>query len=395
MPTKRIVVAITARASYSRIRSFLLAVHESTDFELQVLVSGSAVLERFGAVVENIKRDGFTVIDSLYTSVEGGEPINMALTAANTIAATALTLRSIRPDYVVTVADRYETIGTAIAASYLGLPLIHIQGGEVTGNIDEKVRHAITKLADVHFVANRDSARRVIQMGEAPEQVYVTGCPSLDLVEPALDITTEDLQSKLNENGVGADIDLNSPFIVISQHPETEFYAESFQQMSMTLEASHLLGLPQVILWPNIDAGSDATSKAIRVAREAGYLTSAKFVKNLDGLVFLKLLSLSACLMGNSSVGLRECGLMGVPVVNAGIRQSNRARGQNVIDVPWSVQEILAAALKQTRHGSYEPSTLYGTGSSHNTMLDCLRILKVPPMKFFKDLASVDPDGDA
>lgn len=360
----KICVAITARPSYSRIRSALDFLHKNPDVELVVLCSGSSLLDRYGRVVDLIKSDGFNVIEELYTFVEGNEPINMALTAANTINHTAAALRRINPNFVVSIADRYETLGTAVAAAYLGIPLIHIQGGEITGNIDEKVRHAVTKLADVHLVANSRAADRLVRMGEHPDRVIVTGCPSIDIAREALTLDVSEVQDELRRRGVGADVSLASNYLVVLQHPDTDTYSESYAQMQATLEAVQQLNIPTVVFWPNVDAGSDATSKCIRVFRESGKLKQVQYVKNLDGKLFLRLLRGAGCLIGNSSVGLRECAYLGVPVVNIGRRQLGRDRAANVIDVAHDPHAIEGAVRTQLEHGIYSSSNLYGDGQA-------------------------------
>lgn len=358
----KVCAAITARPSYSRIRAALESLHGNPDVELIVLCSGSALLDRYGKVVDLIKSDGFRVEEELYTFVEGNEPINMALTAANTVNQTAAALRRINPDFVITIADRYETLGTAVASAYLGIPLIHIQGGEITGNIDEKVRHAVTKLADVHLVANQRAAERLVRMGEHPSSVMVTGCPSIDIAREALALEVSAVQKALGRSGVGAEIDLAGDYLVVLQHPDTDTYSESYAQMQATLDAVHRLDLPTIVFWPNVDAGSDATSKCIRVFRESGKLKKVHYVKNLEGKLFLRLLMGARCLIGNSSVGLRECAYLGVPVVNIGRRQLGRDRAANVADVAHDAMGIQAAVQGQLEHGPYASSALYGDG---------------------------------
>lgn len=372
----KVCAAITARPSYSRIRAALASLHANPDVELVVLCSGSALLDRYGKVVDLIRADGFQVEEELYTFVEGNEPINMALTAANTINQTAAALRRINPDFVISIADRYETLGTAVAAAYLGIPLIHIQGGEITGNIDEKVRHAVTKLADVHLVANQRAGDRLVRMGEHPSSVVVTGCPSIDIARDALNMEMDAVKLALRRSGVGADIDLDGDYLVVLQHPDTDTYSESYAQMQATLDAVHRLDMPTIVFWPNVDAGSDATSKCIRVFRESGKLGKVHYVKNLEGTLFLRLLMGSRCLIGNSSVGLRECAYLGVPVVNIGGRQRGRDRAANVADVAHEAEAIESAVRAQVAHGRYPASDLYGNGYAGQEIGRVIAVLK-------------------
>lgn len=369
---KKILICITARPSYSRIRSAILALQKKENIDVSVLASGSALLERYGRVVDLIRADGINVVDELYTFVEGNESINMALTTAATISSTAAAISRLAPDLVVTIADRYETLGTAIAASYCGVPLVHIQGGEVTGNIDERVRHSVTKLSDFHLVANTDCKKRLKQMGEKNTSIFITGCPSLDIVNESLLIPLSKIKESIENYGVGADVDVSKPFIMVLQHPETESYKESYDRMRKTLAALEELDMPALIFWPNVDAGADATSKAIRVSREQGMLKNTRYIKNLDGKLFLRLLKQTKCLIGNSSVGIRECSFIGVPVVNIGERQLGRMQAENVINSSWNTNEILEAVRNQLKHDEYKSSNIYGDGLSGERIAELL-----------------------
>jgi UDP-hydrolysing UDP-N-acetyl-D-glucosamine 2-epimerase len=377
---RRLVVAITARPSYSRIRSAIEALRISSDIEVQVICSGSALLDRYGRVVDLIRDDGFDVAEEIYTFVEGNEPMNMALTTANTIQHTASTLRRLSPNWVMTIADRYETMGTAVAAAYMGIPLIHVQGGEITGNIDEKVRHAVTKLADVHLVSTPLAGQRLHRMGESPSSVHVTGCPSIDLAREAMDIPLERVQAAINEYGVGTHLDLRNDFIVVLMHPETDSYDQSYARMQTTLEVVADVGMQTLVFWPNVDAGSDATSKAIRVFRESGRFVNVHYIKNLEGHIFLRLLHQARCLVGNSSVGIRESAYIGTPVVNLGDRQFGRERGSNVLSASWQRGEIREAIRQQLSVGRYPCSTLYGDGLAGQRIADIVCSLSGAPI---------------
>lgn len=357
----------------------------NSNVELQVLCSGSALLDRYGRVVDLIRSDGFDIVDELYTFVEGDELVNMALTTSGTIGQTAALLRNTQPNVVVTVADRYETLGTAVSAAYLGIPLVHIQGGEITGNIDEKVRHAVTKLADLHLVATEGAAERVRRMGEAASMVHVTGCPSVDLAREASNLDGSIVQTELAGLGAGDRVNLDGDFVVVLQHPETEAHDDSFHQMEMVLEAVRLSGLPAIVFWPNVDAGSDGTSKAIRVFREAGKASGFQFVKNLEGHLFLTLLKRARCLIGNSSVGIRECAYIGTPVVNIGQRQQGRERASNVTDVAWGNGSVSEALARQLERGTYESSDLYGDGFAGRRIADLIATADIPTAKRFCD----------
>jgi UDP-hydrolysing UDP-N-acetyl-D-glucosamine 2-epimerase len=279
---------------------------------------------------------------------------------------------NLRPDVVVTVADRYETLATAVAAAYLNIPLAHVQGGEVTGSIDEKVRHAVTKLADLHLVSTAKAAERVIRMGESPESVFMTGCPSIDLACEILGSPALDFDPIEKYGGVGQRIDLSGGYVVVMQHPVTTEHERARAHVTETLHAARDSGLPTLWFWPNPDAGSDGTSAGIRSFRENERPENIHFFKNMAPTDFLRLLYNSRCIVGNSSVGIRECSFLGVPAINIGSRQTGRDRGQNVIDVAHVRQEITAAMAKHFSNGRYPRDPLYGTGDAGVRIADVL-----------------------
>lgn len=372
MSKRRICVVVTARPSYSRIRTALKAIQASDKLELQLVVAASALLDRYGNALKYIEEDGFKPSAHVHMVLEGENLSAMAKTTGLGMLEISTAIDNLRPDFVVTVADRFETMATAVAAAYMNVPLVHVQGGEVTGSIDEKVRHSITKLADFHFPSTRGAAERIERMGEPKDRVFVTGCPSIDLalevkLRPQLDFSPLE-----KYGGVGAQVDLSKGYVVVLQHPVTTEYMESRAEIEETLEAMHALQMPVLWFWPNVDAGSDGTSRGIRAFRERVKTDQFHFFKNMTGTDFLRLLVNSRCLVGNSSVGIRECGFLGVPVVNIGTRQMGRERGPNVLDVDYGRKQILEATRSQMDHGPYESDSTYGDGFAGVRIADTL-----------------------
>ncbi len=380
---RKVCVVVTARPSYSRIKTALKAIQDHPNLELQLVIAASALLDRYGSAVNYIENDGFTISAKVFNVLEGENLTAAAKTTGIGILELSTVFDNLSPDVVVTVADRFETMATAISASYMNIPLAHVQGGEVTGNIDEKVRHAITKLSDYHFVASDSSKERVIKLGENPEMVFNTGCPSIDLAAEVLENPSFDFDLFEKYSGSGKKLDLSNGYLVVMQHPVTTEHESSRNHIEITLEALHELNKPILWFWPNVDAGADGTSKGIRVFRETKDASNFHFFKNMKPNDFLRLLKNADCLIGNSSVGIRECAFLGVPVVNIGSRQSGRDRGANVIDVNYDKESIKNAILKQIENGHKHSDTIYGNGTAGEKIANLLAEL---PLIFDKKL---------
>lgn len=372
MSQRKICVVVTARPSYARIRSVLQAVQARASLKLQLVVGASALLDRYGGTIQHIESDGFHVEARVYMVVEGENVVTMAKSTGLGLVELATVLDNLRPDIVVTVADRYETLATAVAASYMNIPVAHIQGGEVTGSIDDRVRHAVTKLSNLHFVACQSARERVIRMGENPDTVFVTGCPSIDLAASLLINPKLDFDPFERYGGVGPSVDLSDGYVLVLQHPVTTESEEARHQVTETLHAVHDANLPAIWFWPNVDAGSDGTSKGIRIWRESNGLSNIHFFRNMAPVDFLRLLFNAKSILGNSSVGIREAGFFGVPAVNIGSRQTGRDRGPNVVDVGHDRTEIASALRCQIKHDRYPPDSTYGDGKAGGRVAELL-----------------------
>jgi UDP-hydrolysing UDP-N-acetyl-D-glucosamine 2-epimerase len=378
---RKVCAVITARPSYSRIQTALTAMADDPSIELQLVVGASALLDRYGSAIEVIEKDGLDIAARVFMVLEGESPMTMAKTAGIGLLELSTVFGNLRPDLVVTVADRYETIATAVAASYMNLPLVHLQGGEVSGSIDEKVRHAVTKLADVHMVATELAAKRVVAMGERPESVFVTGCPSIDLAAEVSENSALDFDPLERYGGVGGDLDLYDGYVIVVQHPVTTQYELARQHALETLYAVRGIGSPALWFWPNVDAGSDGTARAIRSFRENERPPNIHFFKNMQPRDFLRVVANSKCVVGNSSVGIRECSYLGVPVVNIGDRQEGRERGINVVDVGYDREEIAAAVTRQFETGRFPLDTLYGDGRSGRRIAELMNRIELTTEK--------------
>src|SRR4029079_18504526 len=249
---RRICFPITSRAYYGRSQLLLKKLQDHPGVELELMLGGSILLDKYSRhIADDIEAGGFTISTSLFNVIEGGNHVAMAKTACLTALEFTNGFHAADPDVVVICGDRFEQRAIAMAAAYLNKTIAHIEGGDVTGSIDESVRDAITKLAHLHFVTNEGAYRRVLAMGENPAYVFQTG--SLD-VEVASQVETVLTNARINGHGVGHEVDITRPFLTVIQHPVTT-EASNRQHLETTLEAITALDMPTIWFWPNPDAG--------------------------------------------------------------------------------------------------------------------------------------------
>ncbi len=380
---RKICFPIMSRVHYARQKHLLELLAKHPKIELQLVVGGSALLEKYGDKFLNAIRETFPIQETLFNVIDGGNHVAMAKTAGLTALEFTNSLYKLSPDIVLIRGDRFEQLASAMVAAYLNKTIAHIEGGDITGTIDESVRHAITKLAHVHFVTNEDARRRVIQMGENPKLVFNVGSPDVEfaaLVDKKLDGRV------INNAGMGARINVNKPFLIMMQHPVTT-EKNNRRNIETTLRAIDAINLPTVVFWPNSDAGTSDMAKAIRIYREHGKLRNQKlhFVTDILPEDFIALLRRASVLVGNSSSGIKEASYLGVPVVNIGSRQSNRLRGPNVIDVDYDDAEIKKAIKDQLTHGPYQKSEVYYKKDTSKKITAILSRVKLYTQKKFYD----------
>lgn len=359
-PTRRkVCVVLVDRANYGRLKPVMEAIRSNPHLELQILAAGTMVLERFHQPVQVLRQDGFHVDGEIYIELEGSTPVTMAKSVGFGVVEFASEYQRLKPDLVLLIGDRYEALAATVAAAYMNICIAHIQGGEVSGSIDESTRHAISKFAHFHFPSTRRSADYLIRMGENPETILSVGCPSSDIAR-SLDRTL--LPEVVNAGGSGGWIDVEKSFLLVIFHPTTTEFGSERTQMEELLQALHVLQMQTILLWPNIDAGADHISKAIRVFRDRTQQNWLWTMTNLSPENYLKVLSNAACAIGNSSSFVRDASYFGTPVVLAGARQDGREIDEHVRPVGMRVTEIVAAVRSQLAHGRFQPSTLYGDG---------------------------------
>lgn len=357
---RRVAVVLVDRANYGRLEPVMHALQAHPAVELLTVVGGTMVLQRFGRPLDVVMQAGFRIDAEIYQELEGSTPATMAKSVGYGIAEYANAFHRLRPDLVLLIGDRYEALAAAIAAAYMNLCLVHVQGGEVSGSIDESARHAITKFAHYHFPSTARAAEYIVRMGERPDTILGVGCPSSDL---ARTIAPGVAPEVLNGHGAGAAIDPDQPFALAVYHPTTTEYGDEGEQIQAVLDGLGRIAMPTVLLWPNIDAGSDRIAKRIRLFRQRpevkGWLRT---LTNLQPSEYLATLATAACAVGNSSSFVRDASFFGTPVVLVGRRQAGREIDAHVEPVEVDAAAISRALRGQLAHGRYPRSQLYGDG---------------------------------
>ncbi|MEX2526775.1 MAG: UDP-N-acetylglucosamine 2-epimerase [Gemmatimonadota bacterium] len=384
------MVILVDRANYGRMWPVMKAIQRDPELELLTVCAGTMLLERFGQAEHVVQRDGFKVDGRVFLEVEGSVPATMAKSVGLGVIEFSTEFQRLDPDIVLLIGDRYEALAASVAAAYMNVPIAHIQGGEASGSIDESTRHAITKFAHLHFPATDRSAEYIIRMGEDPAHVHNVGCPSGDYILHALG---DDLPPDLfRQVGVGGTFAPDDPFLLVIYHPVTTRFSQERARVEELLQALDRMKHRTVWLWPNIDAGSDDISKALRVYREHNDDAWLHLIKNLEPPVFQKLLKRAACAVGNSSSFVRDSTFSGTPVVLVGDRQAGREWGANLMNVEPEARTIEAAVRAQLSHGRYPASHLYGNGTAASQIVAALRTFTPYPQKrlsYLEDHAAV------
>ena len=372
MKKRKICIIITTRGNYAKMKSLIKAIRKRREIELQLIVGGGAVLPKYGNIIGSLNGKDLKVDRVIHFLVEGENPITMAKSAGLAVTEFSTAFENLQPDVVIVIADRFECLSIAMAASYMNIPLAHVEGGEVSGSIDESVRHAITKLSHVHFPATKEAAIRIEKLGEDPRSIFTVGCSSLDIIKDMDLHDLEPVMARQRDGGVGTIVDLSKPYIVVIQHPVTTEYNLNINHINETIRAIESLKMGTIWIWPNMDAGSDGISKGIRIFRETRRPEYIHFFKSLPIEHYAPLLANASCIVGNSSSGIREAAFLGTPTVNIGSRQAGRERGKNVIDVDYDHVQIKDAIQRQVQHGHYEPDYIYGDGNAGEKIADIL-----------------------
>ncbi len=371
---KRIGVVTVSRSDYGHLRPVLEALRRAPDLELLLLVAGMHLASEFGLTVRDIEADGFPISARVEMLGGGDTPEAVAAATGRGVAGFGEAFARLRPDVVVVLGDRFEMLAAAVAALPFALPVAHIHGGEVSeGAMDNQIRHAITKLAHLHFASAEPHARRIAAMGEEPWRIHTVGAPGLDRLA-----TTEPLPRAALARELG--LPEAGPWLLVTFHPVTLEYRDTAAHIDELLAALEKTGGFIVITYPNADTAGRLIIE--RIEEFAGrHPRRCRLAKSLGERLYLSLLRHADLMIGNSSSGLIEAPSFGLPVVNVGSRQRGRLRGANVIDVEPSREDILrgieAAQATAFRARARAAANPYGDGHSAPRIVDVLRSVPI------------------
>jgi len=365
--TNRKILCITGtRADYPRVKSVLYEINKRKNLDLQLIVTGSHLLEEYGYSIQEIIDDGFKIDKKIpMFSGDYNSPVGMARAAAKCTDGIAIALEELKPDLVLITVDRIETLAATVAVSLMNFPIAHIQGGEVTGTIDESIRHAVTKMSHIHFPATEDAADRIIRMGENPKMVFQVGCPYIDIIKSIEKKSKEKLAKQYSFSAY-------KPLIIFTQHPVTTEFGSSANQISITLKALKSFSECQVVAFSsNTDAGGKEIIDTVKKEKNFTHIT------NMVSSDFLNLMNCANVMVGNSSAAIREAPSFHLPAVNIGSRQQGRLRAENVIDVEHDEEQIIKAIKKGLFDGDFikkvnETTNPYGDGKSAKRIVEIL-----------------------
>lgn len=381
---RKVCFIITNRIHLARQQILLDQLRTDPEIELQLIVGGAALLDKYSKVMPWLGQKGFVVHEQMLNLIEGGNHAAMAKTAGLAVLELTNTIQKLNPDIVLIRGDRFEQLAAAMTAAYLNKTVAHIEGGDVTGTIDESVRHAITKLSHIHLVTNDAAYKRVLQMGEDPAYVFNVGSPDIEF---AAHVERRINEEMLNRIGVGGSLDFKKPYCMVMQHPVTS-EQNNREHILETLAAVRETGMQALWFWPNPDAGTDEISNGIRAFREHNPIPNIRFVIDIDPWDFIALLKHTSCFIGNSSAGIKEASFFGVPVVNIGTRQRGRIRGENVLDAPYERNAIKAAIERQIIARRFSQSALYYKPDTSKIIRRILKTVPLYTQKKFYDLGN-------
>lgn len=381
----RKVLGVTGiRSEYDLMSTVFKEIHEHPDMVLELLVTGAHLSPAHGYTIKEIERDGYKIADQVESLLQGDVLSSRVKGLAIQLQGMIQAVIKANPDILLVLGDREEAMTTALIGAYMNIPVAHVAGGDkVIGNVDDQVRHAVTKLAHLHLVTNDESHQRVLALGEEPFRVFNVGNPGLDRLKTVPELTMGQLSQRLD-----FEISENEPFILLIQHVISTEADYAYEQMKETLEAVRQMGIKTILSFPNSDAGSQQIIKAIHEYEHLPFLFTAH---NIPRLEFVNIMRKASCMLGNSSAGILEAPLLKLPVINVGNRQKGRLHAENVQFVEHQAEAICNAIRKAIYDDEYREqvrrcSNPYGDGNSSKNIADILASISIDEKLLIKEI---------
>ncbi len=378
---RHIAIVTGSRGEYGYLRPLIRQIDNIPNLKYSLVVTNMHLLPTFGYSVEDLEKDGMNISDKIYMALDGYVPATMVKSLGVNLLGITDSFVRLKPDLILLAGDRGEQLMAAIAGAHMNIPVAHIQAGELSGNIDGLTRHAIARFSHIHFASNEDAAERLRRTGEQEFRIYLTGAPQLDELVNGHYISVEEVVEKFH-------LEMDRTIILFVQHPVTDEFGKTGEQMQETLEAIQELKHQTVAIFPNNDAGSDEVRRII----ENYKMPFLRVERNLPREEYIGLMRVASVMVGNSSGGLIEAPVFNLPAVNIGERQRDRYRGKNVIDVPPDRNLIRNAIVKaispefRERLNGAGSNPYLGDGKVSERIVEILRTIKIDERLLKKQL---------
>ncbi len=376
---RKILIVTERRADYSKFRPILKEIKQSKKLDYFLIVTGSHLLKEHGSTINEIIKDGFKITSKfkIYSKNRDDTGKGMVSGMGTALIQLSKIIDKLNPDVVLSGFDIGVNFAAAITGAHMNKIVAHLEGGEVTGTIDESIRHATTKFAHIHFTTNDVATQRLIRMGENKKQIFVVGNPSLDSIKSIRKIPKYEIESKF-------EINLKKPFVIIMQHTVTTEIGDVEKHILQTINAINELNIQAIIIHGNTDAGSKKIMKVLKNSNIKQYAS-------LEFEYYINLLKYATALVGNSSSGIMEAPFLHVPSINIGTRQSGRLRSPSVIDVGYNKDQIKNAILKAINNKQFHKKVknqkrLYGDGNSAKKIIKILENIDLKNIPIQKKL---------
>ncbi len=377
---RTVAVLTGSRGEWGYIRPVLRLIESDPNLDYKIIATNMHLLPNFGMSVHEMERDGFQVAERIFMTFDGYTAATMTKSLACLLLELPTVLQRMKPDVILLAGDRGEQLMGAIAGQHLGIPVAHIQAGELSGNVDGVVRHAITKLAHIHFAANEEFAERVRKLGEHDFRIFLTGAPLVDELVSGVVTPEEEMRKRyrLNES---------ERLILTVQHPVTEEEGAAGEQVSETIAALMEIDWPTVVVYPNGDAGSEQIRAQLAKLKRP----HMRMFRNLPRQDYLGFMKMCDVMVGNSSSGVMEAPSFGTPAVNIGRRQNGRPQAANVINVGYRKDDIVAALRKaatpEFAAQAKAAQNPYGDGNASRRIVDVLKNIEINQKLIQKEMA--------